>query len=107
MVKVTVKGLSSLQSQLNQLSDNIVIGTDKAAEAVAEELARDIELDTPIDTGALLRTVNVEETSVVIGGSQAPYAEDVEEAEPFIRPNIERIIRDGGEIAADVIKKEI
>lgn len=105
--RVTIKGLPELEADLSELSDDIIEGVRKAREAIAEELASDIDVDTPIDTGTLRRSVGAEGTTVVIGGSTAPYAEDVEEAEPFIRPNIEAMEVRGVDIAAKIIDKEI
>lgn len=107
MARVTVKGLSGLQADLDAISADLVKGLPKAEEAVAEALAADIASNAPVDTGALRSSVDTEGGEVTIGGDRAPYAEDVENEEPFIRPAIERMVRTGSDIAADVLRKEI
>lgn len=105
--RVTIKGLAGLQADLGAVSDDLVNGLVKAREAVAEALASDIATDAPVDTGKLQSTVDAEGTEVIIGGDLAPYAGDVEDRDPFIRPNIDSMVKTGVDIAADVIRKEI
>jgi len=105
--RVTIKGLSGLQADLDEISADLVAGMPKAEEAVAEALAGLIRNDAPVQTGALRSSVDTDGSDVVIGGDRAPYADDVEENDPFIRPNIEKMIREGADVAADVLRKEI
>lgn len=105
--RVTIKGLSGLQADLDAISADLVAGMPKAEEAVAEALATLIQNDAPVDTGDLRSSVEADGNEVHIGGSRAPYADEVEENDPFIQPNIERIVRSGSDIAADALRKEI
>lgn len=105
--RVTIKGLAGLQADLGNLTEEVQAGLLKAREAIAEALASDIATDAPVDTGKLQSTVDAEGTEVLIGGDLAPYAADVEDRDPFIRPNIDSMVKRGVDIAADTIRKEI
>jgi hypothetical protein len=105
--RVTIKGLSGLQADLDEISADLVAGMPKAEEAVAEALGDLIRNAAPVDTGALRSSVETDGSEVHVGGSRAPYADEVEDNDPFIQPSIAKILRDGDEVAADVLRKEI
>src|SRR3546814_15647823 len=104
--RVTFKGLSGLQADLDAVAADLTSGMPKAEEAVAESLAKMIRDDAPVDTGDLRASVESAGNEVSAGGSRAPYAEDVDEVDPFIRPNIERSLRQGTDITANSRRTE-
>lgn len=106
-MNLTFTGMGLLSEDIQNVIDGIREGASKATKEVAIELATEIARDTPVDTGALLATVTAEGSTVTIGGPNAPYAESVEYQEPFIRPNVETLIRSGADIAVETIRREI
>lgn len=107
MARVKIKGLSGLKADLTAVSDAIAVGTEKARDAVAEALAKDIAERAPVQTGALRSSVEADGPEVLIGGDRAPYAADVEEQDPFIQPAVQAMVKKGVDIAGDTIRKEI
>lgn len=105
--RVTFKGLAGLQADLDELAADLTSGMPKAEEAVAQALGVDIKKRAPVQTGALRSTVDSEGNEVHVGGPRAPYAEDVEENDPFIQPAIQAMLKKGDDIAADTLRKEI
>src|SRR3546814_19150978 len=79
--RVTFKGLSGLQADLDAVAADLTSGMPKAEEAVAESLAQMIRDDAPVDTGDLRASVESEGNEVSGGGSRAPYAADAEEVD--------------------------
>lgn len=105
--RVRVKGISGLQDDLRELSDELVDGIHLAEEIIAEVLADNIARDTPIDTGDLVSTVKAEGTEVHIGGRRAPHAQVVESITPFIAPNVDAMRKEAPKLARDLLVKEL
>lgn len=105
--RVTIKGLSGLQADLDEFAADLAAGMPKAEDAIAAALGVDIKKRAPVDTGTLRSTVESEGNEVHIGGPRAPYADDVEENDPFIQPAIQAMLKKGDDIAADTLRKEI
>lgn len=105
--RITIKGLSGLRADLDEFANDLAAGMPKAEEAVAEALSVDIKKRAPVQTGALRGSVESEGNEVHIGGPRAPYADDVEENDPFIQPAVQAMLKKGDDIAADTLRKEI
>src|SRR3546814_16406052 len=58
--RVTFKGLSGLQADLDAVAADLTSGMPKAEEAVAESLAKMIREDAPVDTADLRASVESE-----------------------------------------------
>src|SRR3546814_11865731 len=65
--RVTFKGLSGLQADLDAVAADLTSGMPKAEEAVAESLAKMIRDDAPVDTGDLRASVESEGNEVSVG----------------------------------------
>lgn len=105
--RVKLKGITGLQDQLGELSDDLVDGIHVAEEILAEVLADNIARDTPIDTGDLLSTVEAVGTEVHVGGRRAPHAQIVESITPFIQPNVDAMQQEAPKLARDLLAKEL
>lgn len=104
---VKITGLTQLSADLRAVIDGVEDGTVDATKTLAEHLADAISKDTPYDTGALLSTVTADGFQVTVGGPRAPYAGVVEDREPFVRPNVEQLLREGVTLATETVRKAI
>lgn len=105
--RVKLEGISGLQAELGDLSEELAADVVLAEEIIAEALADNIARDTPIDTGDLLSTVKAEGSEVHIGGRRAPHAQIVESITPFIQPNVDAMRKEGAQLARDLLAKEL
>lgn len=105
--RVKLEGISGLQAELGDLSEDLEADVRLAEEIIAEALAYNIAADTPIDTGDLLSTVQAVGTEVHVGGRRAPHAQIVESITPFIQPNVDSMRTEGPRLARELLAKEL
>lgn len=102
--RVRVKGLSALRNDVRMMPQEVEEGARKGVEEVVIDLASEIAADAPVDTGALRDSVEAVGDTVIIGEG---YAEFVEDDQPFIRPNVDAVLRSASKTIAVAIDKEI
>lgn len=113
---VTIKGLSSLKAKFDKLDPLTASAMSAGVLKAGVKVEADAKMITPVDTGALRRSINTggkstptSATSTV--GSNLEYAPYVElgtsrnRAQPFLQPALQKNKNIAKKIVADEIKK--
>lgn len=104
---VQLRGVNRARAGIRTVGEEIDFAVDEAVDEIVETLVDWISADTRVDTGNLLRSVHSEDGEVQVGDSVAFYAPFVEDYDPFVAPNVQRMEREGNRIVTRILDEEI
>lgn len=103
----SIRGVNRARSGLRTVAEEIDFGVDEAVDEIVGTLVDWISADTRVDTGNLLRSVRQLDGEVLVGDNVAFYAPFVEDYDPFVAPNVQRMEREGNRIVTRILDEEI
>lgn len=94
----------NLNKKLQRISKKLPQIAREVEQEEAEELAADIRLDAPVDTGFLRSTVDSSGNKTKVGADYASYVED---DQPYVEPNVQGVKQRLEKRMEQAIKKEL
>jgi len=117
---VTVRGISAVVHNIEQLSKDIEAGVRKAQLRAAFEIEQEAVANVPVDTGRLKGSISTQEVgdtievgSGVKAGSEVEYAHYVEfgtqhqAAHPFLQPAVETVKAKYPQMIIEDVRSEV